>query len=773
MTLNANSISKIEATKNAFEKAFKENLVNNCFRTIVVNSIPLKDGEREKINDASFKEKFTSVLGSVSKDLIDSFDHVGQFDTGNLMTSMVNSVTESVSLEGDYRQQRLVNDIRLGRVNQDVVSLNIALENAFGNTKDFESKDIAKRFRQDIKYIWSVEDAKDVVDRIKQDVKDAIEETEAKNDLVEGTTQEIIDYKNEIAPPNDQYQDPNQSDANDPTVTQDPSQNDPTATDAGELQNTPDDDLISNPTDDGMSENGLDDEEEQIYASDDGTGSEPTSTGDDATDNTATQDPAATGDDQTTDAGTDPNATPDDTGDDTSGLDAGTDDGTDAGTEDPNAGATDDPSGMTDDLGTPEGAGTSDPNADAGVDDGTGADAGMDDGTGTDDLGADTGAAPEEQPAQKAGVVININGADLGKESKPALNLYNARTLAEKRIPIHPIAFSGMVLPDVNSLSAECVNAVGDVDKEFKIRFDGLKLASKLSKNISKESLDMVNEKIDKYGKILGEAVSNSETFKRSLENLGITSQGLIRSNEDTLIIARNIINRFLVKKQLVSPTVRPYTSKENIFANAFDIVQLRQHLDKQKEPKTEEVNDLISRENVFYHNLVNFDDEAVKKEAASVVDLSKLNFRKAMSPNFITDYKIKVWEENIGDKSNFEINNEVVKRVQDKFEKLWMRKLNPAEMEIIKATTNQQDVTDIVPTPYEKFLITMSKESLLARGSENAELGARAFTKDEKKDIEWKARLMTSVYKAAEAFGILSGTDKTNFEKFTTMIKL
>lgn len=728
MTLNANSISKIEATKNAFEKAFKENLVNDCFRTIVVNSIPLKDGEREKINDASFKEKFTSVLGSVSKDLIDSFDHVGQFDTGNLMTSMVNSVTESVSLESDYRQQRLINDIRLGRINQDVVSMNIALENTFGNTKDFESKDIAKRFRQDIKYIWSVEDAKDVVDRIKQDVKDAIEETEAKNDLVEGTTQEIIDYKNEIAPPDDQYQDP--------------SQNDPTTTDADEIQSTPDDDLISNPTDDGMSENGLDNEEEQIYATDDGTGSEPTSTGDtgtdtDNSDNSTGSDTADSGDLETDD-------TPDDTGDDTTGLDDGS--------EDQNTGTADDPSGITSDLGTPEDTDTDTDNT-------------------TEDI-ADSGF-DEAQPTQKAGVVININGAELGKESKPALNLYNARTLAEKRIPIHPIAFSGMVLPDVNSLSAECVNAVGDVDKEFKIRFDGLKLASKLSKNISKESLNIVNEKINKYGVILGEAVSNAETFKRSLENIGITSQGLIRSNEDTFIIARNIINRFLLKKQLVSPTVRPYTSKENIFANAFDIVQLRQHLDKQKEPKTEEVNDLISRENVFYHNLVNFNDEAVKKEAATVIDLSKLNFRKAMSPNFITDYKIKVWEENIGDKSNFEINNEVVKRVQDKFEKLWMRKLNPAELDIIKATTNQQDVTDIVPTPYEKFLITMSKESLLARGSENAELGTRAFTKEEKKDIEWKARLMTSVYKAAEAFGILNGTDMVNFEKFTTMIKL
>ena len=65
MQLNANSISKIEATKTAFEKAFKENLVNDCFRNIVCASIPLKDGEREKIDNREFKDKFKAVLSGV------------------------------------------------------------------------------------------------------------------------------------------------------------------------------------------------------------------------------------------------------------------------------------------------------------------------------------------------------------------------------------------------------------------------------------------------------------------------------------------------------------------------------------------------------------------------------------------------------------------------------------------------------------------------------------------------------------------------------------
>ena len=158
------------------------------------------------------------------------------------------------------------------------------------------------------------------------------------------------------------------------------------------------------------------------------------------------------------------------------------------------------------------------------------------------------------------------------------------------------------------------------------------------------------------------------------------------------------------------------------------------------------------------------------EEQASAIIDLSQMNFKKAMSPNFITDYKIKVWEENIGDKSNIEINSEVCKRVEENFKKLWGRDLNDAEKQIIKATTQQDDVTEIVPTPYEKFLITMSKEAVLSHGSEDPVKGA-GLTRDEKKDIEWKSRLMTTVYKAAESFGILKEDDKVNFQKFVNMV--
>ena len=661
---------------------------------------------------------------------------------------MVNSVAESVSLESDYRQQRLINQIRLGKINQDEVSLNIACESAFANVHSFENPDIEKRWSQDMKYIMSVEDANDVIDRIKNDVKDAIEETEAKNDLVEGTTQELIDYKNEIAPPDDEYQDPEQAETN-------PADTAATGEDP--------DNMLADTGDNGLA--GADNleggENEQLYETEDGLGTEPTSTGEEVpatqpapAENTDTtpQDPNAAAPEASTEPvpaeGTvdpaDPNSTgsemPDDTGDDlaTGNEDLGGEDlGSDGGepTADPTGGDLGDPNATTD---------------------------------ATTDVG---GEAPSGEGGNtnnnSGGITININGAALGKEN---LNLYNARSLAEKRIPLGLRTFESMSLPTVETLSAECVNAVGDVRAEIGYRIDGLKLALKQAHGLSTESSAAITEKINEYGKVIANSLNDASFFNKKMNEIGITAQGLIRSTENAFIIARNIINRFIKKNQFVSVDVRPYTSKENVFANAFDIVQMRQYLDRQKSPKTEMIDDLESRENVFYHNMVNYNDENVKKEATAIIDLSRLNFQKAISPNFITDYKIKVWEENIGDKSNNEINTEVVKRVEENFKKLWGRELNDAEKQIIKATTQQDDVTEIVPTPYEKFLITMSKESILAHGSEDPIKGA-GLSKEEKKDIEWKARLMTTVYKAAESFGILKEADNVNFQKFVNMV--
>ena len=819
MQLNADSISIIDNTKRAFEESFKANLVNDCFRNIVTRSIPLKVGEKEKIDDPNFRDKFSALLSGVSENFVKEFQNVGQFDTGNLFTSMVTSVADSVSLESDYRQQKLVNNILLGRIDQNnKMALRKACESAFANTHEFESDNIRRRYIQDLKYIMSVEGASDVIERIKNDVKDAIDETTAKNELVEGTTQEILDYKNEVAPPDDQYIDPN-----DPSTQPDAMGGDPNAMDGG-VQDADPTAAINDVGDDGMAaagdpnamggDQGMVDGEpatdgQQIYESEvggldpsaagmggsDGMGSDATSTGDDDPNSPGAEQlaggqppaPPAGGDmgggvpgADTGGAGGDPSGMGGDQSGmagDMSALNADPAGGGDPGTmgaDDPAAGAgMDDPAGGDDQL---AGVDTSDPNAMGGDPNAAGADPNAMGDPAAASPAPDAGAPSVQDGASNhnsGGITININGADL-KKAKESMNIYNAYQLATKRIPIHPAAFNNMQTPSEGVLTAECVNAMGagDLHKEMSMRLDGLKLAIKQSTNISKESQNALYDMANNYGKTLGNAITNAEIYTKKLNNLGLTPNGLIRSNEHTICIAKNIIDRFLTKRKFVAIEPHPYNSMENAIANAFDIVQLRQHLNHQKEPDTAMVNDLMSRESLFYHNMINFNDDTVKREATEIIDLSNLNFQKAMTPNFITDYRIKVWEENVGENANKNTNAEVIKRVKERFKQLWCRDLNEDELAIVKATTNQDDVTEIVPTPYEKFLVSMSRESILAHGSEDPSKGVSLSTA-EKRDIEWKSRLMTTVYKSCEALGIIQPGDKVAFDKFTNMMGL
>ena len=143
--LTPQAISTIDKVRHDFEDRFNAQLINDSFRNIVTKAIPLENNENEKVNNPEFREKFGAVLSNVSKELVDNFHQVGSFDTGSLFTSMVTSITDSVSLESAYRTKLIENDIMLGRVKQDQVSLDIACEAMFGDTVDFKNKDVKKK----------------------------------------------------------------------------------------------------------------------------------------------------------------------------------------------------------------------------------------------------------------------------------------------------------------------------------------------------------------------------------------------------------------------------------------------------------------------------------------------------------------------------------------------------------------------------------------------------------------------------------------------------
>jgi hypothetical protein len=742
MGITSEVSSIIYNSKEQFEKAMNVSLVNDVLRNIVVKSVPAEGNELEKINDPKFRESFNTILNPITQKLMDKYQSVGQFETGNLFTSMITSISDSVSLESAYRTEKLESQFLLDKIPM-TASREWAgvIKNAFTPVK-FTVPEIKNKFYQELRYILSTEAGDDVINQIKDEVKQSIDDAEDKNELVEGTLKEIADYKKEAAPPDDEYVDADNPDDNPDAETEE--------------------------------------DEDSAEAGEDETGEGDTDIGSD--DNIA-----------------DADEPPDD-------ID--TPDATDAGGDTPPADETDldDENGLGgegDDIENLNGDSDSEEGAD-GIDD-VSDDALGGEGDDIENLGGDSDSGGDIPPAagetetpdpnanipnppvqanqtKQGNVVININAADLVKQggesftdkmlrnAKKILPLYTASSFASTYVPACEKDLNNFNQPDVYTMASECVNALGDTKKELRIRFAGLKMSLDKGK-ISTEDRKILTEKYEKLSSMSSEAEKLADIWNRAFYKLGITQNGLLNSNESTLMIARNIISRFLTKTKEISPMPLQYTSKENILANAFDIVQLRQKLMNKEKPHIEEIKDLESRENVFYRNIANMDDKETKEKASAVIDLSDMKFEKAVTANFITDWKIKTWEQNVG-KDQKDTNAEVVKRVLDKFESLWGRKLNEDEKKIVDATTNNRDVTEIIPTPYEKFLIKLSKENMIDKGLESGKPLAQ-LSPAEKADNRLKAKILTTILKSLERFNLIDRYDLMEFDKFCNMADL
>ena len=718
MEITSEISSLISNAKEDFEKRFKECLVTDSLRQVITKSMPASEIETKRLNDPEFREKFNNILTPITREVIDKFENVGQFDTGNLFSSMVNSISESVSLESTYRENCAYNDIRLDRIDSSIESY---VENRFSDLK-FSSTDIGKRAVENFKIILSTEDANDILEDIKDEVKTAIDETEDKNKLIEGTTKEIIDYKKEIAPPEDQYENPENPDVGEE------GQND--NSESGKEMGTVGDQGEEQDTSTQMGDDTG--EEPQIGEEQPESENDNEATNDQNIDETANQNPP-------TDAGENP---PVDNGE-TSGSTA------------------------EDDLDSPE----IDVNSELGIDGETDNDADInvegnaDTETSTD---PETTAEPEqnskETPSQNqnSGIVINITGTDLAK-AKESLSIKTAESFAMKTVPSHPRTFDEMKLPSVIDVASESCSVIGDINKEFNIQFDSLSYGIRhIGEAKSEEAL---RAKMDKLKSISTEAFKMAEGFKNSLYDIGLSSDGLVNSKENTFFCAANLI-KMIAGTRKINDTVLPYNSAENVLANAFDVLQLRKECKfAAGEVDQGKADELYSREAMFYRNIAAIEDPELKKEAAAVIDLTDMKLEKALTTNFITDYKIKAWEVNVGKDANSKMNEVVTNRVKDSFEKLWGREWNDTEMEIIQAVTSGKDVTAIAPSPYEKFAIKLTKDAVFnAKSTEAVKFNLDA---NEKKNIMFKAKIYTTLVKACERFNILDANDEWAINEF------
>jgi hypothetical protein len=374
-----------------------------------------------------------------------------------------------------------------------------------------------------------------------------------------------------------------------------------------------------------------------------------------------------------------------------------------------------------------------------------------DDGTdATPDVADDTAAVPEAtvDTTKSGNIVINIQNAG------------SAEAVARKFVPILPRHLKESTDYDVNAMAVEFARATGILSTELKIRKDSLKLA------ISTENLTDKNEYLEKYNELdkkTTEALSLSNEYIRSLEDMGLTQNNRFRKDEVSFECAKNIVDRFINKTTSVSVYPKDYTSTENIIANAFDIMQLHRMVTEGKDKSL--YNEYETRESAFYKNMINVDSPEVKNAALAVLKLGDVKVEDILSPNFVKEYKIDVWTTNFKDIKN--VNDLVFDNVSKRLSETWGRDLTKEEQDIIRATTNEEDATEILPTEFEKFVVKFGKEALNA-STENGR--ALAFTDTQRKQIKLKAKVFATIAKSLEYLQIVDADDSKALDKFLSV---
>jgi hypothetical protein len=169
--------SIIQSSKEQFEKAMTTSLTTDVLKNIVIRSVPSDDADIDKINDPKFRESFNRVLNPITANLIDKFQAVGQFDTGNIFSSMVTSIANSVSLESTFRTQSLESKFILDKITITPSREWIGDVSKTFESLEFSNQDIKDRFNQNLKFILSMEEGKQIIEDIKDEVKKSIDET--------------------------------------------------------------------------------------------------------------------------------------------------------------------------------------------------------------------------------------------------------------------------------------------------------------------------------------------------------------------------------------------------------------------------------------------------------------------------------------------------------------------------------------------------------------------------------------------------------------------
>ena len=292
--------------------------------------------------------------------------------------------------------------------------------------------------------------------------------------------------------------------------------------------------------------------------------------------------------------------------------------------------------------------------------------------------------------------------------------LYGNINIGKSIVPLSPTKLDNLEVPSKHALAAVFAKSTESIDNLRNHLTARFAILSDIVKN---ENDTELSDKYTDYYKTSMEAFDQAEVILKSLNDCGLTPFGVEDKDDiSSLIIASKLYKdaNGALKLKNAEPK-REFKSFEDAIDAVFDIGLIKQSL--KKTGSTEDLNDLTSREGLFWENLYKLEDDDEKKNAIkNVMNLQDLQIspKVLVTDEFYNSLKIAVEGSSIratGTATPSEANEKLYNNAKERIGAILNKDIDPDQDEIIKAIISNRDPVDYIPTPFEKFIIKIGKD--------------------------------------------------------------
>ena len=364
-----------------------------------------------------------------------------------------------------------------------------------------------------------------------------------------------------------------------------------------------------------------------------------------------------------------------------------------------------------------------------------------------EDNGSGSGTDPE----------TGLDGATVGDTtasgdgSVPAKE-QTADDVAENEVPVSAASFEEKENTSTETLVLKFL-AVGPekISDAFKYRLKALKMAIE-----SDRAYEALKPKFEKLESRVAEALVLSKDYSFHLTNLGLTPRGIFRKDDPIAVeSAKQLVVRFIRKTGKIRLNATPPTNMMQAVESAFELVQLKRMRDDGLAVDRKLIQ---SREGMLFSSITDF-AEGDKEKINAITTILGFKVENAFYPEFVQDTGMTIQERNVKDKAPT-TKDDLIARIEKRFEIVFAKKVNDEDHEIIQAVVNGQEPYSGLSMLYEKLLIGTGKKALES-STFNAE------------DVERRARVYTTLVKTFEKFRIIGKDDKRALENYLFELSL